>query len=102
MTTVGLSACRPVGLSACRPVGLSACVPAYPLTRLPASVRLMLMRPHRPYRLQRQQVSAAFEVAVPVLGLGPEVDELALPPGQIRDDPPLGVLHPAGRLHVVI
>src|SRR3954452_25574718 len=72
------------------------------LPRFPPSVRLMLMRSHRPHGLERQQVVGPCQIAVPVLTLEPQVHELALPPGDVGNDPPFRVGQPARRLDIVV
>jgi hypothetical protein len=66
------------------------------------TVCLVLVRTHRPDRLERQQVVGAVEVGVPVLALEAEKDEFALPPGDGRRHPPFGVSQAPRRLHPVV
>src|SRR5215204_5431889 len=74
--------------------------PAAPLHRL--SIRLMLVRPHGPYRLERQHVLAARQIAVAVLAFQPEINELTLPPGEVWSDSPFRIIRPPRRLHIII
>src|SRR4051812_35402267 len=62
----------------------------------------MLVRPHRPYGLEGQQVAASAQVGVAMLAFQSEKDELALPPGQVGRDAPLGILYPARGLDPIV
>src|SRR5690349_4352480 len=62
----------------------------------------MLVRSHRPYGLERQPVPATLQIAVAVLPFQPEEDELALPPGHVGRDSPLGVLQPPSRFDPIV
>src|SRR5215203_2855588 len=74
--------------------------PAAPLPRL--SIRLMLVRPHGPYRLERQHVLAARQIAVAVLAFQPEINELTLPPGEVWSDSPFRIIRAPRRLHIIV
>src|SRR3954470_18820119 len=77
--------------------------PAAPLPRCPpSSIRLMLVRPHGPHRLQRQQILAAGRIGVTMLAFHPEKNELTLPPCEVRGDAPFGMSRSARRFHIIV
>ena len=66
------------------------------------SVGLVLVRAHRPDGLERSRLWVPSRSLSRCSPFEAEIDELALPPGDGRGDPPFGVVEPAGRLDAVV